>query len=408
MLTSLRGYLIGAMLFASLCLTTVSATAPASGFPIRDEGKFFSPQAIDQAQKRIAEIKRDFKKDLLVETFVHPPANRKKEYQSLLQNEKDKGKEKFFAAWARERYNQNGVHGVSILICKDPTYLYVEEGKLTETKAFTSANAKRTRDILVEEFKKQDFDRGLLRAVEYVGDTFKTNPGQSPQRSTTGKLSEADDPLAPLPDDKQGTANTPSLPQNVESVLGGGNSMFGWICLGLGVLLVLWIVVGLFRALTGAGQPRGGYGPREYPPPGGRPQGNYGPGAPPPGYIPPPGYGGTAGGGGGFVRSLLGGMLGGAAGMWAYDQFFRGGSSGGGGFSGGGMTSPAYGGSTTPMPDDSAGSGGAGGDWGTSGDAGGGGDWGDSSGGDSGGGDWGDSGGGGDWGGGGGYGGGDW
>ena len=67
----------------------------------------------------------------------------------------------------------------------------------------------------------------------------------------------------------------------------------GWICLGLCVLLGVWLVIGIIRAFTGGG---GGGG----------------------------GYGGGGGGGGGFGSSLMGGLFGAMAGMWLYNSMFGG------------------------------------------------------------------------------------
>ena len=55
-------------------------------------------------------------------------------------------------------------------------------------------------------------------------------------------------------------------------------------------LVLAWVVVAIFRAMSRGGNPGGG--------------------------VPAPGMGG-----GGFFSSLLGGMFGAAAGMWLYDQF---------------------------------------------------------------------------------------
>src|SRR5262249_27304502 len=65
-------------------------------------------------------------------------------------------------------------------------------------------------------------------------------------------------------------------------IMNGG--IMGLVCVGLVVLLGVWLLFGLIRAFTGAGRYRGGYGPG----PGG--PGGYGPG-----YG--PGYGGGGGGG---------------------------------------------------------------------------------------------------------------
>ncbi|MFO0880472.1 MAG: TPM domain-containing protein [Gemmataceae bacterium] len=386
MYISPRWFALPLLLLGGLGLLTptmVGAAGPPDGFRIRDDGKFFSKEALEKAEAVISAIKKEFRQDLLIETFAGLPENLKSRYN-------DKDKKAFFESWARERYNREGVSGLSILLCKQPRYLQVEVGKETEKRAFTNANREQLFKVITDHFKQDEFDQGLLAGVSYVLETFGKTVGKAGPVPVGTKVTRTD--------------KTTEVAQAVH-VMGP----LGWICIGLAVLMVLWVVVGLFRAMTGGGQQAAGGYPAQYGR-GGPPPGNYGPGGPPPGYIPPPGYGQPASGGGGFLKGMLGGMLGGAAGMWAYDQFFRGGS-------GPSMTPPAYGGGTSPTygaPDNSAG-GGTGGDWGGGGGSAdtGGGDWGGGGSADTGGGDWGggggDTGGGGDWGGGGGdSGGGDW
>ncbi len=385
---SLRGLVLLAALAGGVGLISqgsAQAQGRADGFRIRDDGKFFSNEAKDKAERVITRIKHDYKKDLLIETYGAVPEN----LQGKL---KEEGEKRFFANWARNRYEREGVEGILVLITREPRHLYVETGKRTEQKAFTAENRDRLVDTFMSNFKKGEFDKGLLEGVEYVRETLDRNIG----KAAAGGAGAA----APGRGEKHvGFGREGGME---------GMGIMGWVCIGLVVLLGLWLIVGLIRAFSGAGRPVGG--------PGGGYGGGYGPGGG--GYAP------AGGGGGGFMSSLLGGMLGGAAGMWAYDTFFRGGSTPS-------VTPPAYGGGT-PVggggPDDreagggtggdwgggDAGQGGAGGDWGGGGDTGGaGGDWG--GGGDTGGagGDWGgggdDGGAGGDWGGGGDVGGGgDW
>lgn len=400
MLASLRWLAAPALLAGLLGLlvpANAGADGPADGFRVKDGAKLFTKEAMDKAEKTIAKIKHDYKQDLLIETYEEIPEGVRAKY-------KEEGTEKLFRGWARQRYNQAGVSGVLILVTQKPGHVEVEEGKQTEKRAFTQEDARAVSKLMAKHFEEKDFDGALQAAVEYVETTMRRHLGKSASTSPTAGVKNT----------------TKELEKEASSM-----SPLGWICLGLGALLVLWLVVGVFRGMSGAGQqmsrPGGNYAQ-------GGPV-NYGPGGAPPGYAPQGyggGYGGGGGGGGGFFKGMLGGMLGGAAGAWAYDRFFR-------GDSGGGMTPPAYGGGTSnsggaTTPDNSAG-GGAGADWGSSApsDPGGGGadwggggggdtggaDYGGGGGGDTGGADWGGGGGGGDgggadWGGGGDTGGGDW
>jgi uncharacterized protein len=333
---------------------------------------------VEKADKKIDEIKRDYKRDLLIETFSKIPDAHKAEY-------KDGEKKRFFRTWAENRYKDQNVAGIYVLICTNPKSLYVLAGKETQKKAFTPKNEDALSEQLLADLKASKPDKALLDGVNYVGQTLEHNIGKGSRSSSAA-------PTNPVSQHKG------------DSPMSG---IWGWICIGLVVLLAVWLLFGVIRALTGGGGGRS-YGPG--PGPGG---GGYG-----------GGYGGGGGGGGGgFLSSLVGGMFGAAAGMWMYDSFFRGGSSGGAfGSSAGAGGSPAAGaddrtpgdaGAGGDWGNDGGGGGGAGGDWGGGdaggGDAGGGGDWGGGGGGDAGGGgDWGGGGGdvggggGGDWGGGGG------
>jgi hypothetical protein len=166
-----------------------------------------------------------------------------------------------------------------------------------------------------------------------------------------------------------------------------GMGIGGWICLGLVVLLAIWLVVGIIRALTSPAYGGGGGG-------------GYGGGG-----------GGFGGGGGGFGTALLGGMFGAMAGMYLYNsmmgthyppQAFGGEASAADASSGGDTGAGDYDGGSSGATDGADYGGDGGGDYGGGGGdyGGGGGDYG------GGGGDYG--GGGGDYGGGGDFGGGDY
>lgn len=360
---------MGALLGGILTLmTTGTALAALDVFTVKDEAQLFSKDAIARANRKIEEIKKNYKVDLLVETLAKAPTD----VGRASKEERDS----YFRSLAKKRYDAQGVHGVYVLICNEPKSLRVDAGTEIRKKAFRDADVAELVKTFTSRLGK-DADQALLAGVDEVATTLEKNIGK--QTARPGAVAPAPKPGATVPVGKERGDMT------------GG--LWGWLCLGLVAVLALWVVIGMVRGLTGARRPAQPY-----------PAGQFGPGGPPPGYAPPPGYGQPAGGGG-FMSSVLGGMLGAGAGMWAYDTFFRGGS-------GGSMTPPAYGGST-PTGAGDQGTGGAGGDWGSEpaapADGGGGADWGGGN--DGGGGDWGGGdGGGGDWGGGGGGdgGGGDW
>jgi len=370
-----------ALIPAMLC-TWLLAAGPASAQnraparEVQDEAGFFSPAAVQKANAVIAEIHRAYKKDVLIETFVSAPADAK----SLDLSNKNVERE-YFQKWAARRFKSDQVDGIYVLICKDPKWVQPAVGQRTrELGIFTNQNRDELGRIFLKDLHAGKPDEALLQAVNYVRDTLRTHA-----QAVRGNAQ-----VFPVPPGQVHQRGAPVEENDWRS------HIFGWVCLGIVALLVIWLVFGLIRAFT---TPRGGYmgGP------GGGPGGpGYGGG----GYG--GGYGG-GGGGGGFMTGLLGGMFGAVAGNWMYNNMF-GGHSGGGGWGASSAQGAAPGSTDAGSDVGSDPSVGGGGDYGDSGgdQGGGGGDWGGGGGGDAGGGgDWGgggggDAGGGGDWGGGGG------
>ncbi|MFO0926602.1 MAG: TPM domain-containing protein [Gemmataceae bacterium] len=366
MLRRIPGLLLTAVLTGVVALTTAGpALAALDVFTVKDDAGLFSKEAIAKANAKIEQIKKRYQKDLLIETFGQAPEH--------IEKAAKEERPALFRKLAETRYANQGVHGVYVLISKEPRRVQVESGSKVRQKEFPDSEVTALSKTLTSQLGKNP-DQALLSSVDEVARVFERTVGNTAAQG--------------------GPVTTKSLrPSGGLPVGAAGGGLWGWVCVGLVVLLVLWVVIGMIRGFTNRGAYQAG------------PAAHYGPGGP------AMGYGAPAAGGGGFLSSMLGGMLGAGAGMWAYDTFFR----GGGGPS---ITPPSYGGTTGGGMTGDTGVGGAsaGGDWGTdasapagSDDAAGG-DWGATD--DGGGGDWGggDDAGGGDWGGGGdgGGGGGDW
>ena len=294
-MNTLRTLLAGLLLLPGLLLAA----------NIRDEAKLFTPDGVKKAQQIIDQLQKTHKSELFIETFAkaEDPESAKKE---------NKDRAQYFQKWAADRYKELKVDGVYVLICKEPAYVQVASGKKMEAKGFDSKKRTELANLMTEQFKKKEFDAGLLAVVNEVNKTLQTKG------------------LAAKPGTERATESTvaPEIP-----------AWTSWLCIGLMVLLGVWLVIGLIRAFSGAGQAVG-----------------------------------QPAGGGGFFSSLLGGLVGAAAGMYLYNTFF--GSSTPSAFGSSPMGDPGASADNSPQTD------------------GGGGDWGD----DAGGGDWGgDAGGGGDW-----------
>jgi hypothetical protein len=354
---------------------------------VKDDGKFFSAEAVEKANRVIGEIEHQFHRDLVIETFATVPADKADQVKGM----DAKAREEFYHKWALERARSEQLNGVFVLITKEPKHIQAVVGDQTQRKAFTLHDRSRLVEGLTKAFKREAYDTGLLEAVDFVHKTMSENLGKktsSTENLGTNLSSSHPKGIIATPTGHNQEINH-NLNHNTPLVGGGGGHMSGlvWIVV---IAIGLWIVFGILR---GIGRAIGGGGARPMPPggmpPGGMPMGGGGYG-----YGGYPG-GGGGGGGGGFMSGLLGGMFGAAAGNWLYDSF-RGGGFGGGG--GGHSFDQSNTGSSTPADD---GSGGVDSSYSDSGA-----DYGDSSqadssgGGDFGGGD--DSGGGGDFGGGGG------
>ncbi|OAI40641.1 hypothetical protein AYO40_04545, partial [Planctomycetaceae bacterium SCGC AG-212-D15] len=235
--------------------------AVASSF-IRDDAHFFGPEAIRKADDIIADIKRRWSREVIIETFEKKPAE-----------------EKSIPKWARERAAARHVNGVYILISKDPHSIQVDVGGETARSGlFTYADTGPVDDLMRERFTKKKYDEALVEGVELIRKTMSEHHVKT---------------AAPAP-------AAPGRPARPAPLMGGG--IWGLLCPILIVVGIVWVLIGLIRAFTS--------------------QGSYGAG--PGGYG--PGYGGGGGGfgGGGFMSGLMGGLFGAMAGNWLYHNVFGG------------------------------------------------------------------------------------
>jgi len=80
--------------------TAIATVDKMPAFEISDKAKMFSAAAVEKAQEKIDAIKRDYDKDVLVETFAELPADAKKELQGA---GTEKEKSKFWREFAARR-----------------------------------------------------------------------------------------------------------------------------------------------------------------------------------------------------------------------------------------------------------------------------------------------------------------
>ncbi len=291
-----------AALVAPLAWLMAFAAAPV-GAQVKDNAKIFSDAAIQEANDRIEQIKKSHSgHTLMVETYPQIPDE--------LQSDASAQGNQFFPQWAQKRGKELGMEGVFLLICMKPAHFEIAIGDKTSQWLFAPHDRELMTPGLRDALGKKQYDDALLRTVKYVQKHMDQNAAAhggsgsavSGGGATGGGAASPTGGGAGSPTGGQPGGN---FPYSTRPSCGGGGGMGTLICMGVGVLIVIMVVRGLFRGRAGGYGPGSG-GPGNYPQPGG-------------GYGPGPGYGG--GRGGGFGTGLLGGLLGGALGGWAQDKF---------------------------------------------------------------------------------------
>jgi hypothetical protein len=145
-------------------LLTLTGRAAAVVPVIKDEGKFFSPEAVKKANEEIRAIYQRFGKDLLIETFPAVPNDQAEKVAAMSRDERAK----YFEHWARERAEAEVVRGVYILVCRKPSHLQVQVSATAGAALDSPAVRKQLPDLLLSAFREKKFDEGLAGAVKFV------------------------------------------------------------------------------------------------------------------------------------------------------------------------------------------------------------------------------------------------
>lgn len=354
-------------------LAPESVAPPVASLPppvvgqVKDHGKFFSQDAVDKADAIIRDIKERYKVPVQVETFISIAPGKEKQMEEMLLPERYR----FYTDLMKERRKLlGGMDGIQVVASKQPSHLQIEVGPETLKKAFTAGNINQLYRVMSPRFQSNRFDDGLIQGMTLIrsllqsnlGTTSATVPPPDPVKTPDPSVKSSTTPPDPSKDKMTQVPTAKTSPESSvaptakkeESILAtakekakeAGQSKFPtwmWV-VGIVVgLLVLWIFIGILRALFGGSQrPRYAETPPQRPMPMAEtnppPQG-YGGGysrgpqsggyqgtasGMPPAPIPPGGAGGGGGGGGhNFLYGVLGGMFGAAAGNWAYDSFLR-------------------------------------------------------------------------------------
>ncbi|MFO0808492.1 MAG: serine protease [Gemmataceae bacterium] len=141
--------------------------ARAEAKPIKDEGKFFSSEAIAKANEDVRQIAHRFGKELLIETYATVPERDVERVKAMSAKER----EDYFRDWARQRERAERIEGIVVLICREPTYLYFD---ITESarSLISSSEFRSIRSKLIENFRAKRYDEGLAELTKLVRDAL--------------------------------------------------------------------------------------------------------------------------------------------------------------------------------------------------------------------------------------------
>jgi len=136
--------------------------------PVKDDGKFFSKEGLEKANKKIKDIYQKYRKDVVVETLADLT-------EEQLKKAKAEGNDKFFPKFALGRIDALGVNGVYILLSKKPQRVQIEMDTQTRKRVFHNADRSKAVKKLIDKFKKEDFDAGLIEALDSIEASLKAN-----------------------------------------------------------------------------------------------------------------------------------------------------------------------------------------------------------------------------------------
>ena len=149
------------VLVACLGVFTEELRAADGDGQIDDAARFFSAEAVSEANDIIHAIESLYERDVRVETYQEVP-------ESLKDDLARDGREKFYDDWLNRRAKELGVRGVFVLITRTPGRVQVGVDRATRRRAFTADDADALRQALVTAFRAGRHDRGLVDGLRFV------------------------------------------------------------------------------------------------------------------------------------------------------------------------------------------------------------------------------------------------
>lgn len=129
----------------------------------RDDGKFFSEEAFKKIAPAAEKLLKEKNTDLFIETVMTPWKGDAEKIKAMTPAER----EKFFRELADERAKEVKLKGVYVLVCKNPSSLYVI---VPDPSEFPPGYATKVKTALLDAFKEKKFDEGLQKAIDITLD----------------------------------------------------------------------------------------------------------------------------------------------------------------------------------------------------------------------------------------------
>jgi hypothetical protein len=148
---------------AALAAPKGQAPPRETALPIQDEGKFFGPEFVAKTNEEIRDLFRRYGKDFLIETYPAVPADQAEKVRAMSSEEKNR----FFHQWARERLRAKEVDGLCLLVCRDPTFLYIDVSG-SARPALDESFIKELLKVVLSQFREKQYEQGVTEAVRRV------------------------------------------------------------------------------------------------------------------------------------------------------------------------------------------------------------------------------------------------
>lgn len=129
----------------------------------RDDGKFFGSEALAKTAPAAEKLLKEKQTDFFVETVMTPWKGDAEKVKAMKPDER----ERFFKELVEERAKEVKLHGIYVMVCKNPSYVHVY---VSHPEDFPPGFGTKVKTALLDEFKQKKFDEGLQKAIDLTLD----------------------------------------------------------------------------------------------------------------------------------------------------------------------------------------------------------------------------------------------